>query len=187
MGEMSLKTLGELIYSIPAGLILYFGHTLFHGFLQEKMASMEKEPVIQLMDFWGMGTFILFGVSWGGLISGARKHSRPVFFLSHLFYLGIILAVLLYFSLKSPSTDGYIFFFCVKMIQYSITLFVLNLIPIPPMDAALLYWPSGTPFPFLVILNTVFKLTVILFLVLGWFHPGMIVSDSWIASILSGK
>lgn len=177
---ISLRSLGELIYTIPAGLVIFFSRAAFHEMLERRIEGLEKKEITESIDIFGLGVFLLYGVSWGGMLYSSRKNNMIIFLLNQLFFIFAILVTIVYLILKNPQEGTYVFFFSVKMLQYLVTLFIVNWVPLPPFDAAILYWTPRGRFSVMDRLNTVFKLSVFLILVFGWFDINSIISLSYL-------
>lgn len=178
--ELSLLSLGEMIYTIPAGFFIYFSRSVFHEMLQNRILGEEKEHVWESIDIFALGVFFIYGISWGGMLRWGKRKSFLLYVFSQFFYLILIALSIIYFQLKNPVEGSYLFYFSIKIVQYLIGLFLLNFIPLPPFDASMLYWPLHGQFLALDRLNTVFKLSLVLTLVFGWVSVESIISRQYI-------
>lgn len=162
-----LLQLGHIIYTLPAVFLLQLSREYIRNVFFLKVEKFHSHNPLYYTDGVAIGVYSLFGIGWGGILNSERADSIFSFFISQFWYIVVILLVFLYANLKQPAPDTYLAVFIAELMRASWVLFIFNFIPLPPFDAAFIYFQYANPGKLHKAISTVSKVLVILTGVLG--------------------
>jgi len=168
----SVADASVLVLSIPAALITTISRTWY----ADKMAKVSDSRPLKDFPLLSFASLALTGGAPGGIIA-----DKPMPFARFIYgqtWLLILLAVaVLYVLIKGPAADTFSARFSAVFISQVWCLLVLNLIPLPPFDAAAIYFApymQWRAFSVLMIILTLSALVLLSY-------------DFWKIDFLTGK
>ncbi len=172
------QDLVSLMISFPAALAVYTGREIFRNYLLHSLTGKQQNHPLYYLDIWAVGTAALFPLSWGGMVHRERMDNRLSYLLSQMFFAFIAAALFVYFLLKGNQAIGYLYELLRYAMQLSYTLFLINLVPVPPFDASYLLVKL---FPRNIVLRFLFTASKLLLIAIAVFFadrlPGWLTGD----------
>jgi hypothetical protein len=155
---------GNLLLAIPSALTILLTREWFCA----RMAGDREASPFMNFSIISFASLALNGVSAGGLL---RDTAMPLLRLLHgQLWLLILLAIgIVYTALKGPVIDSFSARFAATFLKQAWALFLINWIPLPPFDAAALYFAPFMQWKLFDVLNAGLGLvTLILFSFSFW-------------------
>lgn len=161
-----------LVYAIPAALIIVISREWY----ADKMSGLQEIQPLKDFPLLSFASLCLTGGAPGGLIVDKPAPTLRYFY-GQLWLIILIIISIIYVLIKGPAVDSFAARFAAVFLSQLWTLFILNLIPIPPFDAAIFYFAPYMQWRAFSIMVT--ALSFIAIFLLGY--------TFWRTDLLSGK
>ena len=170
--QHAMDQAGNLLLAIPSALTILLTR---EWFCARMAGDREVSPFINF-SLISFASLSLNGVAPGGLL---RETAMPLLRLLHgqLWLLILIAIGIIYTALKGPAVDSFSARFAATFLKQAWALFLINWIPLPPFDAAALYFAPFMQWKLFDILNAAFGLIALFIFSYGFWRADVITGN----------